>query len=368
MTMSTARRWAAAIAVLFATGAPCFAQTIDEEDSPRAVVIYAERENGLELATLLLEVGIDATPVRFADLTEQWTTDADLVVIAACCPVGDAKSAWSETFLDRLGAARVLACGDSGGQLFMQKKLLVSRDHAVHWETNSAAAVFNDQRTAAVYQDLLERPNVVETEPRPRGLRRLAGPELQHVRLQQPDTPERNNLGIYDGGAFPDGSVGIARVDGGGHHWLICQQGNYTLWGASARAAEMTREAKHLWANLAWQLAHAKPAPLVVPPKEYIDDAHAATLKGGWRGKYFHAIEQMGEVTVRLEWEGDEQFMLLCRGPFVRRMDGGSPLEVTFPVNAFLVGNELEIQVAAFALEEGAECPYELTVEWAAAK
>jgi hypothetical protein len=321
---------------------------------PQAVVIYADRENGFELTTLLLQVGVEAKPVRNSAVTEDWTTDVDLVVVAACCQDKDGDPAWSPTLLDRIGDARVLACGNAGARLYETKNLIVSRPNSAHWKGHGVTARFDKQELDVSQQDIFKHPIDLQLKA---DADRTFG-----ISIHEKDADPGDSLGIHDGGAFPEGTTGFARISQ--HHWLISQQGNYMLWGPDARADEMTKEAKQLWANLAWRLAHASPAPLVFPAKKYVEKTKKATLVGGWTNEYFHAIARPGEITLRLVWELDEPMMLMTHGPFVRRVDGKSPLEITYPVNEPLVGEEIQIDIASFNLDEGKELPYRLDVVW----
>jgi hypothetical protein len=74
-------------------------------------------------------------------LDESWTTDVDLVVVTACCPGAPVKPPrWSPTLLDRVGEARVLACGAAGIALCDTKKLLVGLRQARHYPKTSRRA------------------------------------------------------------------------------------------------------------------------------------------------------------------------------------------------------------------------------------
>jgi hypothetical protein len=77
-----------------------------------------------------------------------------------------------------------------------------------------------------------------------------------------------------------------------------------------------------------------------------------------------HKISRIGQVTIRLQWQTDVSMMLMTHGPFVRRVDGASPLVISMPVNDAMLGRELKVEVTSFELSVGVECPFELTVDW----
>lgn len=338
----------------------------DDADTPTAIIVYGDRENGFALATLLIEVGLDCKPVPYADVKADWTTDADLVVFASCCPGGwQEDTVWSPSLLDRVGTSRVVACGNTGASLLETKALLVGHPHGAHWPNMAAKAQIARAGLGDSLASLLEKPHALRTpEDDPaeftlaEGLAEPAEPADPSA-LWQPE-----HIGIYDTGTFPEGSRGIARMGGEAHHWVICRQGNYTLWGVDSTVGEMTDDGRHLLANLCWHLAHAAPEPLVFPKKQFVEDSIAGTLKGRSSGEFYHKLARTGRLTIRLTWKGDNTMMLMTHQSFTQRVDGASPLVITQPVNDAMQGREVEINVTSFDLLEIEECAYEVTLDW----
>ncbi len=325
----------------------------EQEEARSAVVIYGDRDNGFELSTLLIDAGLACKPAAYATVTADWTTDVDLVLVASCCPGGwQRDTSWSATLLDRMGKARVIGCGDTGASLLQTKNLLVGHPHGFHGG-GAVSVNFSGDALQEPAVRVLQSPHQLLPEP-------SGGFDVQ---IQQ-EPGDVEHIGIYDGGAFPAGTTGVARYRNEPHHWLICQQGNYMLWGCGTLARDMTDDAKKLLANLAWHLAHAEPASLVFPDKIMIDESREAMLVGGARDESYHTLARTGVLTVRLSWDADTTMMLMTHGAIVRRVDGASPLEISFPVNDAMFGKEVQIEVGSFQLKEGEECPFELTLDW----
>jgi hypothetical protein len=373
--MVSRRRFSLAFAAL---AAACLSFTSIAADKPasdaappQAVVIYGDRDNGFALATLLTEVGLKCRPVPYTSVTAEWTTDVDLVVIASCCPGGfNLDTVWNKTLLDRVGNARILACGNTGASLLGTKHLLIGHPNGAHWPNTPLEADLNRAELERQGMQLLDKPlqvldPAIKDDPEFPIIFIAIYPHEAADNHGVGGEPHVSHIGIHDGGAFPEGTFGIARISLNEHHWMISRQGNYTLWGADARIGDITEAGKKLFANLAWHLAHLAPQPLKFPEKVYVEGVRRATLIGGGRDEVYYALNRVGRLNLRLEWEGDATMMLMVHGPVVNRVDGKSPLAIALPVTQNIVGEELKIEVASFALAEGAECPFELSVDLA---
>ena len=100
------------------------------QNAGRAVVIYGDADNGAAFAALLRGAGMTCEQIAQSEVGGDWRAQADLVVFLSCCRGGyGRRSGWDLGLLDRLGTARVLACGDSGAALLQTKQLLVGHPH-----------------------------------------------------------------------------------------------------------------------------------------------------------------------------------------------------------------------------------------------
>jgi hypothetical protein len=269
---------------------------------------------------------------------------------------------WSASLLDRVGTARVVACGNTGASLLQTKALLIGHPNGAHWSNQPAMAQVARSKLNGPLVSLLDKPHQLQTRDDEPAKFTLAEGVTGGADPYEPS--QTQHIGIYDSGTFPEGTQGIARMDGEDHHWVICRQGNYTLWGVDSMVAEMTDDGRKLLANLCWHLAHAAPEPLVFPEKRFVEDSVEGKLLGRSRGEFYHELARTGRLTIRLTWKGDNTMMLMTHQAFTQRVDGASPLTITYPVNDAMQGRHVEIDVTSFDLPEGAECAYEVTLDW----
>jgi hypothetical protein len=340
------------LAVVCTVSAARAAESAADGAPRRAVVIYGDRDNGFELTTLLIEAGLDCKPVPYPSVDADWSTDVDLVVAAPCCPGGwRLDTHWNSSLLDRVGEARVLACGDTGAALLATKKLVVGHPWGFH-----AGAT-----TASFSGEALREP-AVEMLRTPHNLAPKSGDAFS-VQIQSNLVPV-TSIGIYDFGKFRPGTVGIARIDHERHHWLICQQGNFLLWGAGTLAANMTDQARLLFANVAWHLAHAQPAPLIFPDRQSVLESDSNSMPSGSSRLYVHPVERAGQVTLRLHPLSGEAMTLIIQSPLERRLDGDALMEATFRVDEATIGQEIEFEIRSNGTSPDKTCDYLVDVQW----
>jgi hypothetical protein len=326
------------------------------DKSPKQVLlVYGDRSNALAFASLLLDVDLRCRMRSQDAFATSSASGADLVVVLSCCQGGWGQPpVWNGSPLDRLGDARVLACGDAGASLLQTKKLLIGHPHGAHWTGSRVAATIPAAVLHGEARRLVEVPHDIS----------VGEAEELSITLQVADSVGEH-IGIFDGGEFPSGTQGVGRINGERHHWLIASQGNYTLWGAGTRARDLTNIGQKLFANLCWRLAHAKPEPLIFPEKELVDEGlHRGTLTGGGREERYLSIDRTGRLVIRLEWRSAAMMMLMTHDAHTQRVDGRSPLEIAFDVAENMRGRELQIEVGSFQLREGEKCPFDLTIDW----
>lgn len=344
------------------------------QNSNRVILIYGDADNGKAFSELLHNDGMACEMVAQAEIGSDWCPEADLLVFLACCRGGwGTPSPGSTGILDRVGSARVLACGNTGATLLGSKKLLIGYPQGAHSKYLPKIIKFPREIVTGPMGQILQSP------------KKLVDTVNDRVSIEiHSGKGKLSEVMIYDGGHFPAGTMGIG--GNGQHHWTICKQGNYTLWGAESSAGNLTNQGRDLFANLCWYLANAKPEQLVFPEKVRVKaGTHDGTLEGGGRDQYYYTIKQEGELFITLEWDPDikdvwekpapiepqcllahrrhDPSMTMMTGePVNKRVDGESPLEIRLQIPPEKIGAEFKITIGSFRLREGAKCPYRLTI------
>lgn len=320
----------------------------------RVALICGDQDNGEAFAALLRDSGMDCQLLAQSELPTDWQPE-DLLVFLSCYSRANGSGASRESALiDALGTARVLACGDPGAALLKTKQLLIGHPHGWLGTKLPKVIVVPHQVATGPLGQILRKPKkLTEQTEGDVSIRIHEGEgELEHI-------------GIYDGGSFPAGTTGIGRESTDMHHWMICKQGNYTLWGANSRADALTDEGKDLFVNLCWFLAETSPEELVFPEKVYVSSgSHEGVLEGGGRDKYYLKVMQRGSLRLTLEWDQPNTMMFITHRPLRKRVDGNSPLEIKHQINEDKDGADFEIAITSFGLPEGEKCPYLLTIQW----
>ena len=312
------------------------------------VLLTTDTADGQAYAVLLEASGISSTIVAPSDFAKGRYDDAKLAVCLSDCREGP----WVKSLFEFGTRGKVLAMGESGAEMFGEMGLLIGNPHAWHGDSlpkdvhiprevlrSSLRAIFSEP-----FDFLYENPSELR-------LRLHDGPGcLAHV-------------GIYDGGRFPEGTVGIAREVDDKHHWIVSKQGNFALWGCDSTARELTEQGQALLVNLAWYLLNSTFEPLRFPEKRFArSGANSGTLVGGGRGLWYFVPERPGEVVFTLEWQGSNTMMFHVREPFQRK-DGHSPLELRIGVSDAELHTPKKLTVGSFSLDEDESCAYVIRVE-----
>ena len=287
--------------------------------------VYGDATNAAAFADLLKAAGLTCRTLPQTEIPDQAHAverppdlpAADLVVFLACCRGGwSAGQAWYAGLLEGLGTARVLACGNSGAALLQTRHLLIGHPNGWHGLDAPKVVLFPRDVVANAEGEILRRPHD------------LLGAARDDMAVEiHAGTNALEHVGIYDNGRFPEGTVGLGREPADRHHWIICRQGNYALWGADSRYEALTEDGRALFANLCWYLAHLPPQELAWPQKEFLKPGvHEAVLRGGARHQYFLALQKPGPLRLGLEWKGTNVMMFMPHDPLVKRGDGRSPL------------------------------------------
>lgn len=325
------------------------------EDEMRVVLICGDQKNGEAFATLLRESGMKCKVLAQSEVPGDWRPEVDLVVFLSCCDGGyGRRAAWDPALLDGIGTARVLACGNSGAALLQTKKLLIGHPHGWHDTRLPKVIVVPDQVATGATGQILRKPKKLTEQ--------IHGDVSIKIHVGE---GKLEHIGIYDGGSFPAGITGIGRESTDKHHWMICKQGNYTLWGANSRADNLTEAGKGLFVNLCWFLAKTGPEQLVFPEKVQIASGrHRGILTGGTRDEYYFTVTQKGNLRLTLEWDQPTTMMFITHKPLWKRVDGSSPLEIRHQIGEDKADAQFRIGVSSFRLPEGDMCPYRLTIQW----
>jgi hypothetical protein len=224
-------------------------------------LVFGDKANAESFAAMLSQTGL-----RYQLLPQSaFETEAaggqremlgvDLVVVLSCCKGGyGASYHWAPSTLDRFASARVLACGDSGASLLQTKELIIGHPHGAHGFPRQIA--FPLEVINGPFRQVLTTPNDL--------LGKQQGEVVITIDARRGST---ETVGMYDGGGFPAGTQGIGRAAREEHHWMICKQGNFVLWGADSHANDLTEQGKALFVNLCWCLAHAESEELILPPQ-----------------------------------------------------------------------------------------------------
>lgn len=342
-------------ALLFVAFIPLRHPQIAEASGEKVAIVYGEKENAEGFADLLRSADVDCQLFAKTDLDQSWEPKVDLVVFLSCCEEeGSFRTHWDPSLLDRLGTARVLACGDSGAALLQTKRLLVGHPNGWHNSHSEKVVLFPEEVIQSPVGKILSHPYDL-----------IGNATGDYSITIHSGVPLLIHIGIYDGGHFPKGTLGIGREAGDYHHWIISKQGNYVLWGAESHISNLTSDGKKLFVNLCSYLTHAEPEELIFPEKVYLSDGiHEGVLRGGWNDQYYYAIKEAGNLTFRLEWDNEVRFMMMTHGPASERVDGQSPLQITHELGKYDVDEELRLRITSFQLPEGEECPYRLTIDW----
>ncbi|GEM_PF-6076039 len=259
---------------------------------------------------------------------------------------------------ESLKGRRVLGMGLSGAACFEEGSLLISASQSWSHDTGPYPV--------RVPPSLQESPlaNVL-TEPCPvKGQRASDG----GVYLSLHDTfGPLPGKGVYDDGEFPEGTIGIGRESMDGHHWTIAKQGDYVLWACDSSVDTLTQDGLRFFVNLCDALVKAPHEELRFSPKKYLEAGELeATLKGGYRQKYYVVPKNPGTVKVTLTWNGENTMLLRANLEAYQdgsADDGEQPLTATFTVGTGETGEEFEIELGSFDLPDGKSCDYRLVVE-----
>jgi ankyrin repeat protein len=316
------------------------------------LVIYGDKQNADGFAALLENQGLECTAIPERTAKVGLSESYDLVITLSCCSGGYYRQPWNANLLNEVGSARVLACGEAGAALLQTKALLIGYPNGWHGARSPKRILFPKTVTTGPFSTILRSPN---------DLLSIYGETIIEIHS---GTEKLEHIGIYDGGTFPAGTQGIGREEDL-HHWIICKQGNYTLWGADSRIDNLTSQGKKLFVNLCSFLAEASPEPLVFPEKQYItEDKHHGVLKGGARDEYSFIIRKTGRLKLTLEWDRDNTMMFMSRKPLTERVDGKSPLEIVHDVDEEICKKEFRLVVHSFQLPENIECPYSISISY----
>jgi ankyrin repeat protein/thiol-disulfide isomerase/thioredoxin len=324
-----------------------------QHDKKTILLIYGDRQNADGFATILQDQGLECTVMPEQIAKGGFAGSYDLVITLSCCSAGYDRQTWNSSFLDNIGDARVLACGDAGAALLQTKDLLIGHPHGWHGTHAPKRILFPKVVTTGPLSTILQNPN------------NLLSTQDETIIEIHSGTEPLEHIGIYDGSKFPSGTQGIGREETDAHHWMICKQGNYTLWGANSRIDNLTPEGKKLFVNLCSFLAEASSEPLIFPEKSYLTEGkHHGILRGGATDEYSIIIQKTGKLKLTLEWHRDNTMMFMSHSPLTKRVDGKSPLEIVHTINEELCRKEVHLVVGSFELPEGIECPYSITFSY----
>ena len=312
------------------------------------VLLTTDKADGQAYAVLLEASGISSTIVAPSDFTKGRYDDAKLALCLHDC--GDGP--WVKSLFEFGTRGKVLAMGESGAEMFGEMGLLVGSNHAWHGASLPKDVYIPGDILRGPFRSIFREPFDFLYD----------GPSELRLRLH--DAPvQLAHVGIYDGGRFPEGTVGIAREVDDKHHWIVSKQGNFALWGCDSRARELTEQGRGLFVNLAWYLLNSTSEPLRFPEKRFArSGANSGTLSGGGQEKWYFMPEREGMTFFTLEWEGDNTMMFHVREPFQRK-DGHSPLELRIGVSDAELDTPKKVTVGSFSLDEGESCPYVIRVE-----
>jgi len=322
---------------------------------PKAVaILYQQEENARAYTTMLQDFGFTCTLIHQREYGKIESAPYDLVIVLSCCNTSiRSPGSFYVDFFDKIGDARVLALGVPGGTLFGLKNLQIQRDCAWHGSSQKRI-IFPQSVLSGSFAAVLKSPH------------NLLGDGDEASIMVIPESKEVYHSGIYDCGQFPEGTYGIGREEKDLHHWIICMQGNYVLWGFDSLHSQLTEEGKQLFTNLCVYLANLEPQELLHPTKNFLDvGTHRGTLKGGWRDKYYFKTDKPGKMRIQLEWTKDTSMMLRQASYYPReRKDGRSPLVIEHTISEKVVNRETEIEITSFRLPEGDTCEYTLTISF----
>jgi thiol-disulfide isomerase/thioredoxin len=312
------------------------------------VLLTTDTADGQAYAVLLEASGISSTIVAPSDFAKGRYDDAKLAVCLSDCREGP----WVKSLFEFGTGGKVLAMGESGAEMFGEMGLLVGSNHAWHGDRLPKDVHIPPSVLRGPFRNIFREPfDFLYDEPSELRLRLHDGPgQLAYV-------------GIYDGGQFPKGTLGIAREVNDTHHWTVCAQGPYTLWGIDSSGNELTEQGRALFVNLAWHLLSSPSEPLQFPEKRFLSiGTNAGTLTGGGRETWYFMPEHQGTVVVTLEWQERNTMMFHVREPFQRK-DGRTPLTLSMDVPEAQVSLPKKVTVGSFSLDEGESCPYVIRVE-----
>ena len=315
---------------------------------PDILLLTTDNEEGQAYETLLDGSGMSSAIVAPADFARGSDNSAKLIICLRDCGSGS----WVESLFEFGKRGKVMAIGEAGAEAFGEMGLLIGNPNGWH----------GDSLPKDVYipQGVLRGPlRAVFTEPFD-----FLYQKPSEIRLRLCDGQGRlGHVGIYDGGTFPEGAVGIARETSDQHHWIVCSQGPYTLWGIDSFIGDLAEQGRALFVNLTWYLLNAPLEKARFPEKRFLSmGTNAGTLTGGGREIWYFMPEREGRVVFTLDWNESSTMMFHVREPFDRK-DGQSPLVIRVDFSEGELGIPKRLTVGSFSLEEGRSCSYAIHVE-----
>lgn len=184
--------------------------------------------------------------------------------------------------------------------------------------------------------------------------------------------PARLHRGVYDeGNPKLAGFQGLARWRDAPNHWPLARQGNYLLWGITAKSRDWTPEGKRFFRELlARHLGEASvPLSRAVKPVELVQPGTSTgrITRNRQRGEVRFRARKPGSLKAKVVWPAEKgECALILHGPDFARVDGPSPLVIRFEVTAAHLRDEREwrLEFTQFGEMHKEGVPYTLELDF----